>query len=147
MQHVTASRLLGLCLFLSVIRTGLSQQDWLSALTQQVFGTTYSARQDNTTRLIQGYYEDPFPQAAPPAAVVVARGELALDHSSDYQERPRSCMSSLVPVYDALKITVILMPSGTPDVIAAVKAARENNLTVAVRGGGHWVVSYCFFQP
>lgn len=102
-QHITASRLLGLCLFSSVIRTGLLQQEWLSALTQQVFGTTYSASQDNTTRLIQGYYEDPFPQAAPPAAVMVARG----DHSSKYQERPSSCMSILVPVYDALKASPV----------------------------------------
>lgn len=75
MQYLTASRLLGLTLCLCAVKTALAQQEWVEGLRQQVFGTTFSARQDNTTRLIQGYYEDPFPQAKPPAAVVVARGK------------------------------------------------------------------------
>ena len=35
---------------------------------------------------------------------------------------------------------VIVQPATTDDVVAAVRAARETGLPVAIRGGGHSVV-------
>lgn len=70
-------RLLGVALCTLYARP-IKTQDWVAELSQQVYGVVYTTRSGaNTSKLIQGYYEDPFPRdeaAEPPVAVLVARG-------------------------------------------------------------------------
>ena len=45
-------------------------------------------------------------------------------------------------LYDERRPAVVVQCSGTADVIAALGFARSNDLTVAVRGGGHSIAGF-----
>src|SRR5947208_13981287 len=65
------------------------------------------------------------------------RGEVIGPESKQYDEARK--------VYNAMidkRPSVIVRCLGVADVIAAVKAARSEGLTVAVRGGGHSVPGF-----
>lgn len=71
---------LTLLLTVCISRPVLSQQlqNWVTDLSEQVYGTVYSTQSGvNTSDLVKGWYVDPFPQdeaAEAPAVVLIARG-------------------------------------------------------------------------
>lgn len=80
--------LLTVCIMIS--RPVMSQQlqNWVTDLSEQVYGTLYSTQSGiNTSDLVKGWYVDPFPQdeaAEAPAVVLIARGMTeALVHERD----------------------------------------------------------------
>jgi hypothetical protein len=60
------------------------------------------------------------------------RGDLVLPHDADY-EQARHIWNAFVEKHPG----AIARCAGTADVVAAVNFARENDIVVAVRGGGH----------
>ena len=66
------------------------------------------------------------------------RGEVLRPGDDGYLEASRVWNG----VYDERRPAVIVRCSGTADVIAALGFARSNDLTVAVRGGGHSVAGF-----
>lgn len=70
--------------------------------------------------------------AAVEALKSAVRGEVMLPNDSGYEEA-RKIWNAMIDRHPA----VIVRTIGTNDVIQAVNFARENNLLVAVKGGGH----------
>ncbi|HUH81455.1 MAG TPA: FAD-binding oxidoreductase [Solirubrobacteraceae bacterium] len=66
------------------------------------------------------------------------RGEVLRPGEDGYLEAARVWNG----VYDERRPAVIVRCSGTADVIAALGFARSNDLTVAVRGGGHSIAGF-----
>ena len=120
MQHVTASHLFELLLCLCAITAALSQQECLSGLDQQVLGTTYSARQENISRLVQGYHEDPYPQGAQQEWL---SGLIQQVFGTTYSARQDNSTRLIQGYYEDP------YPQGAPP--AAVVVARGNDLTHA----------------
>ncbi len=66
------------------------------------------------------------------------RGEVLRPGDEGYPEASRVWNG----VYDERRPAVVVRCSGTADVIAALGFARSNDLTVAVRGGGHSIAGF-----
>ncbi len=66
------------------------------------------------------------------------RGEVLRPGEEGYPEASRVWNG----VYDERRPAVIVRCSGTADVVAALGFARSNDLTVAVRGGGHSIAGF-----
>ena len=66
------------------------------------------------------------------------RGELLQPSDAGYDEARRLWNGA----HDAVEPAVIARCTGPADVIAALGFARANDLTVAVRGGGHSVAGF-----
>ena len=122
-----------LTLALTVVACGLtvltSAESW-AQLDQKTLGTLYVldiSGQAKISELLVGGAIDPLPadQDREPQAVLVAAGMSAEDLNRT------SCFS----------IITRRLFADVLDVIAAVKFTRQNNLSLAVMGGGHWAVS------
>lgn len=79
----------------------------------------------------------PLEEAAVQELAANFRGELIRSEDDSYDEA-RSVFNAMIDRHPAL----IARCTGVADVIAAANFARENELVVAVRGGGHHVAGY-----
>jgi len=71
------------------------------------------------------------------------RGEIVTPADDDYAEACRIWNGA----HDEHRPALVVRCSGAADVIAAVGFARSNDLTIAVRGGGHSVAGFSTVEP
>src|SRR5205823_50714 len=74
----------------------------------------------------------PLSQEALTALQQTVRGRVAVAGSDDY-EQARTVWNAMIDRHPA----VVVRCAGAADVLRAIRFARENDLVLAVRGGGH----------